>query len=500
MIQLKPNGLSRPNDSKKLTDVKLSIEVHNTETNELLVFRSTGYEKKSFMPLDPFVVFNQCAEDFPKEKNDKLWALYKTIHKFMELDNSNERLAEAVAICRELIDTVNYFDIKHTIAVRRLVLPSPDQPEHYTESLGIRERTYVQSDLVDLIALAVLLKCMVPVWGQYIGGKSIDSTDVVRYAFALCGDAIKNLDPTVKLRTYVDSNFAANRDPIAIHTFTGVSTYNLPEVTFATIIIRKIAIDPLLNDGIYSKKLISGVWSVIGSNTRNPHGGNPYRGKESTKSSGAEEEASILERVRPVSPQPEGVIAAIRHLHKDMATIFAREFPEVDNDKIKLAIMHNQGVHWATTPGQLLIATWICDAFMPHAVVPHLTLEHAKAMQAAGYVVLKHYNHDHIADLLIAKIVKNTSNAFSLSSGRPNPPPERMAAFDSKYRVHLAPTKMGEIRNPAQPFIEQVLTDITDNRVFRYDPLTDEEGGIIVPDMDVRTRLLAFCEFCLDRE
>lgn len=483
-------------------DEVLSLVIENTALNQILEFRTTGYDKKTFQKQDPFVVFNQVASTFSEDKNDRIWSLYHEIYNLLELDKSNARLSEAVVYCKSLLETVNYFDVRQTVIDNQLVIPSAKIFDVYTEDLGVRERTYIKSDYMDLIALSVLLKVMLPIWGQYLGEKTNKNSDAIRIAFALCESAIGQLDATIKLRQYVDSNFAANKTPLAALTFGGVSTFSLPDITFATVIVRKTATDPLLTEGNRSGTLITSAWSVISDNVKQRYGVDQYKNKKPAKATSDQDETSVLERIRPTAPQPHGVIAAMRHIYKDIPMWFAKEFPDVDNSLIWRAVENNKSSNtpWSIKPSQVLMATYLCDHFIPHAAIPHMTLDHAKAMQAASYVVMKHKGFGHLADLLAAKITKNPKNSFNIASGRPAPNEDRQNKFNDRYRVHLAPTKIDEVRHPAQAFIEQVLDDMTNNRVFEFNPITGEMGGVILPEQEVRTQLVDFIEFCLSLE
>ena len=110
-----------------------------------------------------------------KQIVDKIFNLYKQIRiMFDETWDRNQLTQQLYQLVADLLDQHDLSDVQHWVLFHSDILfpdatilktdyvTSPDRP-------GTREQTYLKEDYVKLISMAVVLRTMIPIWGEFIG-------------------------------------------------------------------------------------------------------------------------------------------------------------------------------------------------------------------------------------------------------------------------------------------------------------------------------------------
>lgn len=198
--------------AKVILDYKVP-EVIISHKNREIGFGISVFGRANFSDdeYDVFSQINQYWESLPDEVQDKIFDIYDRIHQgFGNLMNSQDLIEYISTLVADLMSYHDLETMKDWISFNsNIVIPDVFDTEykHSIDNNTSREKTYIRSDYVKLVALSLSLRAMIPVWGEYISNirHNVGNAFKEYYAFRLLGKSNIIQSPSMeKLKFYIE--------------------------------------------------------------------------------------------------------------------------------------------------------------------------------------------------------------------------------------------------------------------------------------------------------
>jgi len=201
---------------KATTNVLLStqaLKVRITHDNEELVFSINVFGKDNFSSIDNdvFEYINDYWASLPIETQLSIFKVYKDVQAgFDSIWNKNDLFDYLTDKVKLIYDLHNLDHIQDWISYKsNIVIPKAFNVDysHSIDNNTSREKTYTRNDYMKLITLSMALRCMIPIWGEYINTtrRDIGNTFKEYYAFQLLNKSnLIHSIPMEKLKTYIE--------------------------------------------------------------------------------------------------------------------------------------------------------------------------------------------------------------------------------------------------------------------------------------------------------
>jgi hypothetical protein len=267
---------------------------HGTE--EELTFSAKGYStakpgamkeddtSETGVRVELFEEINEFLQKLTKDQQDTMYEIYYRIDEIFSQFGTTEMSAEGVSsskLLAELLseqvariyEIVKFEDLREFVVFSRKFKIPADLMDSYATADKVTprymQRTYLRNEYIDLVAVALGLRLMIPVWGRYlpISGKEDRISMKELNAYKLLakssiyraqgiispdsrwfGDVLDDEEPNLsvfaRLETYLAANLKEEEYELAV-SFKHLSSDEVPEYLMAQGLIRKAAVAPL---------------------------------------------------------------------------------------------------------------------------------------------------------------------------------------------------------------------------------------------------------------
>lgn len=229
---------------------KETASVIVSHKGEELNFAVPVFGRDNFQKTNVFEQINGYWNYLPANIQDAIFLKFKNIYDSFSLYNSRTDLTNAlIDQVKELVDMHDIDHIKDWLVnVYNLHIPVsskiPAEYKHSIDNNTSREKTYTRGDYLELVALSVLLRVMIPVWGEYIAliRKETGNEFKEFFAFQLLNKTnIINSTAMNKLRVYVEHTIGEKKlNPN--HILNSISAEDFPYWMLAVVVIRRLSI------------------------------------------------------------------------------------------------------------------------------------------------------------------------------------------------------------------------------------------------------------------
>jgi hypothetical protein len=368
-----------------------------------------------------------------------------------------------------------------------------------------RDRTYLRSDYLELVYMAIYLKPMIPIWAEY--AKILDqaasrSTYRDYHAMGLITQTeLPNIEPLHRLRRYIETSVPSDRD-LATAILGGLGTAQVPDWLLSTAVIRKLILIELS-----SYEETSSVISVIYHNVKNAINSigrkfsDNVRDKPKPKGESEDDEnKSFVESYKVQQQHSDGDLMALSVYTEDayrMAEHLCPDLPKQYLDKIMG--LHGKLMETLPSEGQMTIIRWVMAPVLPPRGLDHVSRVSLCNCRAVTQAVLWHWDFPDLALLLNAIEVRD--NLGMLVGGlesRNRIPKEYVDQFMTLYpHAQERRSKDGDRKtNAACIAIDKVANDlvkcdwlvIAPQELMQHSDLCDDRGLMTTP-ADIRARL-----------
>ena len=392
-----------------------------------------------------FHYINQYWASLDEAHQDRIFKLYEDIEYGFDNIYSKDDLCEHLTNkVTELIQEHDMDKVQDWISFKSDIQIPAVMEIDYTHSIDnntSREKTYTRSDYLQLVTLSVVIKCMIPIWGQYIFNIRRDTGSQYKefYAFQLLSHSnIAHCVPMNKLRLYIE-NIVGEDKYNPNNTLNGISSEDFGYWLLALLCIRRLGLgdirgtDPKIH-------LITFSYKYIIQKIRNNDSNFENVVKEKTfddRSPDGENKISTLERYKIKTNISLGEIVELEYSIQDIRHTAHKLSYRIDPQRLERSLVTSQELLPARLlDPQITLLRWV----FKHVITPKglMYLPKPVIVQALGAMeaVLWARGHKYLAIL---------ATCYPLVSGEDMV----ISPVDSKMRV---PKEMSDELDRLYPF------------------------------------------------
>lgn len=208
-------------------------------------FHRKSFKDENFAVLDHI---NEYWNQLPPETQDAIFNIYKQVE--YGIDNiyqQDELTAYLSARVTELIKIHDYNKVLYWVRTKsNIIIPTTieDEYQHSFDNNTTREKTYTKSDYIQLAAISLLQRTMVPIWGEFIfhNKKNSGKTFKEYTAFQLLrGSGLLETPPMEKLLTYTEHIVGPDKHQ-AHNIHAGISSEEFCSYAVALLCVRRLCL------------------------------------------------------------------------------------------------------------------------------------------------------------------------------------------------------------------------------------------------------------------
>ena len=350
--------------------------VHEWEGKEYKIdFSGNTFGKKIVTEGD---IFSEVNKLFSIQTPAVLNSLFETYVKIKRLlddiwkkDDLNEQLTNYVT---DLYSVFNYEKVREWVS---LYIHIPGLETNFAseylpsmDDVGSRDQTYLRSDYIDLIAMNILLKLMVPIWNQFIDSTRREYGPDFKefYAFKLLRNTeLYHCRAMEKLRTYISFPM---RDHLsdAEMIMKGLSSEDILPWMLSLVVLRRLVINKIENVEDPSLHLITHIYKFVfrKSQASKTSGTNSLKDKKIRKNESEDEKESSLDRYKIKFNVSAGEIAEIEYVLTNHHYLINKYCPNINPKIVEDNIRTAQNLRDVKLEdSQLLLLSWIVNASVP---------------------------------------------------------------------------------------------------------------------------------------
>jgi hypothetical protein len=415
-----------------------------THGSESEMWNVNAYDRATFS--DVHLIF-QSINDFwasiSQEKQGAIWKVYKAIYHTLthsaEVTTMHVRLRKEV---KQLYDLMPFEEVKHWVTFHGNIRMPATVKSEYGPS-DIVDRTYLRKDYMDLAVLAIALRPMIPIWGEYIERTTdYHGAEFKEYmAAALLKEShIINSPPMIRLQTYVVSTVTFQEINHAAIT-EGLGTSETPDWVMARCLTRRIAVGEI-NAIDENASIISNVYKFINSTLKSMD--RSFNGRINEKSQSTsnsdEDNSSTIEMYKVKQEFSDGDLVALNVYTENIEAMALLIEPAIDMARVMQCFEAIQALNTAPIKQhQIILAQWIMNPVIPCRGIPFLNKPALLRTLAVTQAVLWHWGFPELAAL--ATVVEKPMNRDTMSG-----------ALESRGRI---PKEIADVLQVAYPFFRR---------------------------------------------
>lgn len=370
--------------------------------------------------LDMFAEINQFLQKYLSEdQKDQLFLHYEKLEGIFTQSNPKDCNVDDLtrAITREvngIYNIVKFDQLREFIVTNpKIRLPQELSDDYVTEDKitpTYRSLTYRLQEYIDLVAVALGLRLMIPIWGFYlpIAGKesNINMKEFTSYQLIMNSKFYK-IPAFTRLDVYVRANLKETTyDITAALNF--MSSEEIPTYLLALAVIRKLSIAPLSIER-ERDHLMKILYNYIDG--RFDRMATEFKQQVAEKKSGAgpvEDNSSVWSMYKMKEAITAGELTLIQLYVNEYHTCAAAIDPNYQPERLAASIAHIQTIEdFNPTRAQKGLAAWIMSTVIAGVVIDMFDMETLKNNMAVAQTILWEWGFLDLAIMLTAR--KDTS-------------------------------------------------------------------------------------------
>ncbi len=464
---------------------KPKIEVDIKHNGETLSYPANVFTRRPFeQGCDVFEQINQYWEAQPADFQDAVFAVYKRVDSAFDgaMDGAelysilNECICELVRL--HPLDRLElWLKLNPGIIVPSSVKSELPDPTDNTKTLG---KTYIVSDYYPLIALAMFLRVMVPIWGEYVASirkaSEINKKEFIAMQL-LNKTGILECPAMLRLRFYIDEITGSNENIDLDAVMDGFSSEDIGFRMVSLVCILRLCLVDLTGANPHTHA-VAVVFKYLAQKVFNAPESRIVVKKEADDESGHPDKHSILESYRRRTEISLGDQAAFGYYFENSFAIAKRLEPSLTDDEISQSLMSAQNIEVGNVGDvQLTIAGWVIkDLITPHA--PYYVSDPHPLLLGALEAVLWKRGYKYLAAVLTSyAIIGNEEITVGNISSREQISPQLAEEIKYYYPYQWGSVKKTSV--PMQPGVLESIDHVVDDLVFNSWRMTLREDKVI---------------------
>lgn len=383
----------------------------------------------------------------PDDRQDKIWNAYKAIHEtLMSSFDATAFIPKLQRLIAKLYDLMPHDEIKHWMLFYSEVR-IPSTLKSTLSPNDTPERTYLRDDYVDLVVLALAVRPMVPIWGEYITRTRNDHGTTYKESMAMrlmYYSWLSQCGPIERLRVYIESSVEhSNQQGQSFSAIMGgLGTTELPDWLLATTVVRRISIVPLTSPDD-APNIIQNIHQYITNTLRSLD--RRFKGRISPKNppanTGDSENVSLVEMYKVKQEVPDGDVVVL-----NVYTEQPFEMLRVVDETVPPALLETTLKHitaleqLSIQPHQTVLTQYVMSPCLPPRGIPMLQKQSVLRAMAVSQAVLWHWGFFDLAGLITAEPIVNSQDMMiGILESRGRIPRETMDQLVELYPHQLNP-------------------------------------------------------------
>lgn len=419
-------------------------DVRITHGNEEIIFSVSCYGRTSFQ--QEFSVFDQINLFWLTMTEEEQATIFNTYRDIAILFQSIwDRTTLTIQLNKKVVQLLDLHDFDRVydwvLFKSPIIIPNSFATEYVysVDKQGSRERTYIRSDFTKLIALSVILRSVIPVWGEFISYTRRETGTVFKeyYAFQLINHSkILHSEPFETLRTYIEHTVANDRNN-STSIMEGISSEDFPTWILALVSIRRLCIgdirglDERANLVTFIHKFITGKMkgtdisadNVVKKKTYDEGGSDP------------ETKLSTLERYKVKHDISIGEIVELEYSVEDMRSVAFRLSSNMTDELLNRCMESSKClINYRLLDPQIMLLRWVFKPVIsPRGMMYLNKITIVKALGVLQAVLwARGYKYLALLSTSYANVVDGELHIANIDS-RARITKENMAALDTLY-------------------------------------------------------------------
>lgn len=404
--------------SQNTDSLTLRAEILISHGEEILVWNISSFDRSSFNEFDMFFHINNYWAKFTEQEQLNIFNIYKDLRvAFDDIWDRSKLTSELYVLVARLLDAHNLDDARHWILFHSGVYLPPNLDLEYNNlknSPGSREQTYLKEDYIKLVTLTLVLRTMIPIWGEFICRTRQEAGTNYKeyYAFQLiCKSQLAYSESIEKLTTYIEYAIIPDKSKSA-SIIGGISTEDFPIWILGLVLVRRLCLGDI--SGTNQKAtLITYIYKFITQKVKGND--NNFAGMVKDKifdesSSEGDSNISKLEGYKAKQEIPAGDIILLEYAMRDIFVLADKLAPTMNKNILIRALettkILNENIIYDP---QIVILQWIMKPVISPRGILYLCKSTIVRLLALCQSVLIHRGHYAIAGLCTSVINTNTN-------------------------------------------------------------------------------------------
>lgn len=439
-------------------------EVTAEHKGEVLVFSTSTYGKvKLNSPDQVFAEINRYWASLDAKRQDAIWNCYKNIKEYLESVIDSFNITRVVKRhVKELYSYMPMEELSYWLLVKdNLYIPSDIKDALQEDSRYPRlDQTYLKKDYIDLSVLALALRPILPIWGEFatpVRQGNIDDLYKEMEAVALLADTDvvnwpKNKPAFEKLLTYI--TITTEDSPLLLgNLWKGIGTAEMPMWLLSKVLVRRLPIVPL-TDHTATHSIIANVYNYVRSNMKpaDRRTSDRVADKRQDKSGSDEDDkTSFLEGYKVKQRVATGDAVLYNVYSENMAQIAQVVDPTIDLSLLNSTVecipkLTNARVY----QHQLRLAQWVLSKGFPPRAFYQINKASVNRLLAVTQAVLWHWGFLELACLMQVDRISTTDQDVPGITHRPRGGSRISRKYDDVL-AELYPYSKPQKITPRQP-------------------------------------------------
>lgn len=397
-----------------------------THEGERLEWDVSAFNKNSLASHAIDKHINVYWGQLPAFQQQKIFELLKRIREIFEtVGDTSGLLIALLPPIKQLMAEYDLRRMREWVSLRNDITVPAKIDESYQqtdEKPFTRERTYTRPDYLDLVALSLVLRVMVPIWGEFIlRTRKETGTDFKEFhAYALLSQTeLVNSDAIQKLKAYIQGNLQDEK-PMNNVIVGGISREDYPIWLLANVVVRRLSVGDVR--GVeQNTNLVVTIHNDL-TQKNNVMGGSSFGELISNKlfegDDSNEQGISRMENFKIKAMHSAGEIVAIEHYMSDPFVVAQHLQPGLNPGLLTQFLECTKAIQNSRLwPGQIGLAQWVMAPIIPPRGMYHLDKVYTLRAFAVAQTYLWQNGHKVLACLLSAMASDNKDSFQQTSMG-----------------------------------------------------------------------------------
>lgn len=370
-------------------------------------------------PYGVFYEFNEYLKTLDEPTKEKIFNCYKNIRELFDMDFEPSHIAGALnEEVKEIYKSVNMDKARHWLqTIGNVFIPADIESEITEESRYDKEdQTYLVDDYVDLTTGALMLRFMIPIFGEYMDQttdqelyKETEAAALLQGSFLefwplgkyYNNDSNKERPAFIdKLRDYIIF-CTSDKSTTLGNIWNGLAGIEIPIHLTAKVLVRRLTILSL-NDHT-SHSMVSNIFRYVKSNAEPTErtSAESVKDKYGGAVSEEDERKSFLEEYKTKQRISAGDIVAFNLDALDYELMATKVDSTIDPKKLQACI---DCIEWVSQypieSHQILLTQWIMAKAFPSRAFYHIDKKSVNYLVATAQALAWHWNFEDIAVFL----------------------------------------------------------------------------------------------------